>query len=389
MPFRLRSLAGLAYASGFTLWRYRSDEDAIATISAAGYFSEAAHLMRASDVVMTTATDGPAMLTVTQATPAGVLTGTLRGGQGGTTTPPITPPVTPPVTPPATGGDATSVMASSSAASALVTELPVASGLVLHVDAADPFGYGGALPADGSAVNFLLPRSGAVKGAVGHETLPGRPKFRANFDGKGRPALVFSAADAASMSADEFNVPGGFLSSDQAATFAAVLRLRTTATAAARAIAHVMPRNMTAGDHFPSGLLVLANGNLMFRMRDNFTASTDATFTWTPNTTETVIVVGRHPITPDRRNKLAVRQGGTTASITATGNSTATNYAYNGAVPQLPTSARIGGRRYNNGAAEDIFFDDYLCELAIWNFALSDQNVADLIATWRAKWGVA
>lgn len=385
MPFRLRSLAGLAYASGFTLWRYRSDEDAIAALSAAGYFTAAWHLLRAGDVVMASASDGPVMLTVAAASPTGVSTFALRAGQGGTAPPPPPPPP-----PPADGGDATAVMSPVGRAAALVTELPITAGLVLHIDASDPSGYGGVLPADQANVDFLLPRSGAPKGAVEHEAKTARPRFKASFDGAGRPAIDFAAADQTSLSADGFDFPGGFESADQAATFAAAFRLKAPAAAAERSLVYVLPRNMTNGLHFPAGLVVATTGNLIFRMRDNFSANTDAVFGWTASAAETLILIGRHgsASAAARQNRLAVRQGGATSTVTAT-SGVATNYAYNGAVPQLPSSVRLGSRRYNNGATEEAYFDGFLCELAIWNTDISDQHVDDLIATWRAKWGVA
>jgi hypothetical protein len=147
---------------------------------------------------------------------------------------------------------------------------------------------------------------------------------------------------------------------------------------------------MTNGLHFPSGLVVSTAGNVVFRMRDNFTANTEAQFTWTPSATETLIVVGRHGAgsAAARQNRLSVRQGGATSTVTAT-TGVATNYAYNGAIPQLPTSVRLGSRRYNNGATEENYFDGFLCEAAVWNTDITDQNVTDLIDTWRAKWGVA
>jgi hypothetical protein len=373
MPFSLRALAGLAYGGGFTLWRYRTATDATAVIAAPGYFAAAQHLLRAGDVLLIGAADGTGVLSVVTSQPGSVTTANLRGGtvQG-------------------PGGDATATLVGTGQVTATVTELPRTAGLVLHVDASDPLGFGGTLPADAASVEFLLPRSGAPKGAVEHETRAARPRFRANFDGAGRRAIDFTAADATSMSADGFDFIGGFESSDQAATFAAVFRLKAPTSAAERNLVYVLPRNMTNGMHFPSGLVVSAAGNVIFRMRDNFSANTEAQFTWAPSTTETLIVVGRHGSgsAAARQNRLSVRQGGATSTVLAT-NGVATNYAFNGAIPQLPTSVRLGSRRYADGATEDNFFDGFLCELAIWNSDISDQHVTDLIGTWRAKWGVA
>ena len=384
--FSLRTLAGLAYGGGFTLWRYRSDTDSAAAISAPGYFDAARHLLRPGDVVLTGAADTVLMIIAIADIGSSVTVAGLHSSPPGT----VLPPAPPPVQPSPTGGDATAALIAGGIAAASATELPRTAGLVLHVDAADPLGFGGALPANQASIEFLLPRSFAPKGAVEHETKPARPKFRANFDGAGRPAIEFTAADATSLSADGFDFADGFASSDQAATFAAVFRLKAATAAAERSLVYVLPRNMGNGLHFPAGLVVSTAGNLVFRMRDNFSANTEAQFTWTPSATETLIVVGRHGAgsAAARQNRLSVRQGGATSTVTAT-NGVATNYAYVGAAPQLPTSVRLGSRRYADGATEENYFDGFLCELAIWNTDISDQHVGDLIATWRAKWGIA
>jgi hypothetical protein len=367
MPFSLRSLAGLAYAGGFTLWRYRSETDSAAAIGAAGYFNAASHLVRAGDAMMVTAADGPLALAVTAAG-SQVTTVSLRGAL-----------------PPAGGSITAELVAQFLMARAIASDLPAHASLVTHLDASERLAFvGGVLPAAAAPVDFLLPSSGAPRGAtesLGHSA---RPLFRANFDGAGRRALEFSAATPSPLDLGPFNFAGGLNSSDQAATVAAVFRLKAATSATTRQIVHVMPLDRTDPTHFPCGLLVLSNGNLMWRMRDNFTANTDATFSWTPNTSETLIMVGRHATGPTRNNRLAVRQGGATASITGTANPSATNF---GAFPA--TSARLGGRRYNNGATEDAFFDGFLCELAIWNTDISDTDTAALINDLRAKWGVA
>lgn len=386
MPFSPLALAGLAYAGGFTLWRYRSATDPASAIAATGYFNAAAHLLRAGDLVLAGGADGALVLAVT-ASGSSVVTATVRSGVGA-----------------GTGGggsggggggggggsgDAAATLLARGSLQALVSELPTTQGLVAHLDASDPLGHGlAALPANDTPVDFLLPRSGAPKGAVENAALPGRPRLRQGFDGAGRAALDFSAATPASLSMDGFNFPGGFTSTDQAATFAAVFRLKSPTSTAERTIAHVMPGNMTNALHFPSALSVLANGNIVFRMRDNFSANTEALFTWAANATETLIVIGRHAAATARNNRLMVRQGGATANVTAT-NGVAVNYAFNGAAPQLGTSARLGSRRFNNGATEENFFDGFLCELAIWNTDITDQQAGDLMSMWRAKWGVA
>lgn len=52
MAFKNNDLSVLSYANGFTLWHYRSGGDALAAITAAGYFNEAADLLRVADMVV-------------------------------------------------------------------------------------------------------------------------------------------------------------------------------------------------------------------------------------------------------------------------------------------------------------------------------------------------
>lgn len=55
MPFLARELSVLAYANGFTLWHYRTDDPVDALIAAdGGYFAAADELMRAGDQVVVT-----------------------------------------------------------------------------------------------------------------------------------------------------------------------------------------------------------------------------------------------------------------------------------------------------------------------------------------------
>lgn len=266
----------------------------------------------------------------------------------------------------------------------MASDLPTTAGLVLHLDAADPASYGGTLPPDASPVAFLLPRSGAPRGAVESPQYTARPSFKADFDGAGRPAIAFSGAVPSPLALDSFVGAPAFASNDQAATFAAVFRLKSPTSGGDRVIAQIMPLTGTTNAYFPAALVVNATGNVVFRMRDTYTANTDAVFTWAASNGETLIAIGRHAAGPTRNNRLAVRQGGTTAAVTATANSTATAF-----VQYPPSSARLGSRRFNNGNTEDGFFDGFICELAIWNTDITDQQVTDLISTWSAKWGVA
>lgn len=67
MAFASDRLSVVAYADGFTLWRYRGVADTQAAIAAAGYFVPAAHMMRAGDVVIAAASDGTALLAMSGA----------------------------------------------------------------------------------------------------------------------------------------------------------------------------------------------------------------------------------------------------------------------------------------------------------------------------------
>lgn len=49
MPFNPKNLSVVSYADGFTLWHYRTPD---ARVSDPGYFNDAAHLVKAGDVIM-------------------------------------------------------------------------------------------------------------------------------------------------------------------------------------------------------------------------------------------------------------------------------------------------------------------------------------------------
>lgn len=51
MAYDPKSLSVLAYANGFTLWRYRTD-DSVSAVSAAGYFDAARDMLRAGDLIV-------------------------------------------------------------------------------------------------------------------------------------------------------------------------------------------------------------------------------------------------------------------------------------------------------------------------------------------------
>ncbi len=54
MAYEPRNLSALSYANGFTLWHYRTD-DIPADVDNAGYFNEAANMLREGDFIFVNA----------------------------------------------------------------------------------------------------------------------------------------------------------------------------------------------------------------------------------------------------------------------------------------------------------------------------------------------
>ncbi len=67
MAFAIRNLSVLAYANGFTLWHYKSGKDTLQEIAEANYMADAADMLTAGDMVMTSGSDGARVLFVTLA----------------------------------------------------------------------------------------------------------------------------------------------------------------------------------------------------------------------------------------------------------------------------------------------------------------------------------
>jgi hypothetical protein len=58
MAYKSRDLSVIAYANGFTLWHYTTT-DVAASVDTAGYFNEAADMLRVGDMILAnTDTDG-------------------------------------------------------------------------------------------------------------------------------------------------------------------------------------------------------------------------------------------------------------------------------------------------------------------------------------------
>ncbi len=64
MAFAIRSLSVLAYANGFTLWHYKAGQDHLDAVAGRGFFSYAADMLAAGDIMMVSAADGASVLSV-------------------------------------------------------------------------------------------------------------------------------------------------------------------------------------------------------------------------------------------------------------------------------------------------------------------------------------
>ncbi len=76
MDFAIRNLSVLAYAQGFTLWHYRAGTAGLDAVAQRGFFSDAADMFAAGDMVLVSAAEGGRVLFVT-ATEGGVATAPL------------------------------------------------------------------------------------------------------------------------------------------------------------------------------------------------------------------------------------------------------------------------------------------------------------------------
>ena len=76
MAFQNKNLSVIAYANGFTLWHYASNNETIATISATGYFNDVKTLMNIGDVVIINASDNTTIKKI-NITASNVTTGAL------------------------------------------------------------------------------------------------------------------------------------------------------------------------------------------------------------------------------------------------------------------------------------------------------------------------
>jgi hypothetical protein len=63
MAYLSKDLSVLAYANGFTLWHYMT-ADAAAAVDTAGYFNDAADMLRVGDMMLANAGGGAGVLVV-------------------------------------------------------------------------------------------------------------------------------------------------------------------------------------------------------------------------------------------------------------------------------------------------------------------------------------
>ena len=69
MSFQNKNLSVIAYANGFTMWHYAGGE-ALATVSANGFFNAVASLMNIGDIVIINGSDTTGLRKVTTTNPA-------------------------------------------------------------------------------------------------------------------------------------------------------------------------------------------------------------------------------------------------------------------------------------------------------------------------------
>lgn len=62
MSYNTKNFSVLAYANGFTLWNY-STEDSLSTVKGAGYFNEISPFARAGDMILTNASNNSTLET--------------------------------------------------------------------------------------------------------------------------------------------------------------------------------------------------------------------------------------------------------------------------------------------------------------------------------------
>ena len=77
MAFKNKNMSVIAFANGFTLWHYKSNEDSLEQIEWAGYFDRVVTLMAHGDIIIINGRDGTAIRAVTELSPS-VIIGPLQ-----------------------------------------------------------------------------------------------------------------------------------------------------------------------------------------------------------------------------------------------------------------------------------------------------------------------
>jgi hypothetical protein len=287
--------------------------------------------------------------------------------------------VPPPAPPPPAGDGTAALFGFGRAGRQIGSDLPTTAGLLAHLDASEPLVYPGeVLPADGATVDGLPSVSLAPGGATEWASF-NRPIFAADFDGAGRRALRFQATQA-HLLAMPYVVGGPLRQLNLAVSMLAVLRVPATVGATQRLV-NISRSSWTDGTSLAMGFILTAT-QILWRMRVT-TNNTDGAVAGALAAGETVILVGQHGPT-GYQNRLSVRRGGATSVGTATATNDA-DYRFS----NFPDRAYLGGGKNASGDVVGEHFDGWLAEFAIWNALLSDAQITELIASRRAKWGIA
>jgi hypothetical protein len=72
---KIRNLAVVSYANGFTLWHYRASEAPFT--GSLNYFGDASEMLTAGDLIMVTSAEGARIMVVTLSDNGTVTTGSL------------------------------------------------------------------------------------------------------------------------------------------------------------------------------------------------------------------------------------------------------------------------------------------------------------------------
>ena len=62
MAFAIRNLSVLAYANGFTLWHYKSGQDARGNLTVKNFFAEAQDMLTDGDLMIANTASGPVLM---------------------------------------------------------------------------------------------------------------------------------------------------------------------------------------------------------------------------------------------------------------------------------------------------------------------------------------